>query len=186
MTRNNSFIFNNSPLIATIASSHVATSPATLAEIDALYPKAVPEALMEKEYERIAYALSRPDTESNILESDREMFSIEQLHKLQDLLQTKIPSEFRAKVPAVKSELRKYIDDDYGMTEHVKLIVQYILHLLEYEYEEMKNIKDSTFRGYIGLLNKHLFKKIENLADVQELEGILSQIRSISLLLRIS
>ncbi len=170
MTRNNSFIFNNSPLIATIASSHVATSPATLAEIDALYPKAVPDALMEKEYERIAYALSRPDTESNILESDREIFSIEQLHKLQDLLQTKIPSEFRAKVPAVKSELRKYIDDDYGMTEHVKLIVQYILHLLEYDYEKMKNIKDSTFRGYIGLLNKHLFKKIENLADVQEHE----------------
>ena len=169
MTRNNSFIFNNSPLVTTIASSHVVTSPATLAEIDALYPDTVPDALMEKEYKRIAYALSRPDSESNILESDREVFSIEQLYKLQDLLQTKIPSEFRAKVPAVKSELRKYINDD-GMTEHVKLIVQYILHLLEYDYEEMKNIKDSTFKGYIGLLDKHLFKKVEDLANVQEHE----------------
>jgi hypothetical protein len=169
MTRNNSFIFNNSPLVATIASSHVLTSPATLAEIDALYPNAVPDGLMEKEYKRIAYALSRPDTESNILESDRDVFSIEQLYKLQDLLQTKIPSEFRTKVPAVKSELLKYINDD-EMTEHVKLIVQYILHLLEYDYEEMKNIKDSTFKGYIGLLDKHLFKKIEDLADVQEHE----------------
>jgi len=169
MTRNNNFIFNNSPLVATIASSHVVTSPATLAEIDALYPGAVPDGLMEKEYKRIAYALSRPDSESNILESDREIFSIEQLYKLQDLLQTKIPSEFRAKVSVVKSELRKYIDDD-GMTEHVKLIVQYILHLLEYDYEEVKNIKDSTFKGYIGLLDKHLFKKIEDLADVQEHE----------------
>jgi integrase len=84
-------------------------------------------------------------------------------------LQTKIPSEFRTKVPAVKSELLKYINDD-EMTEHVKLIVQYILHLLEYDYEEMKNIKDSTFKGYIGLLDKHLFKKIEDLADVQEHE----------------
>ena len=169
MTRNNSFIFNNSPLVATIASSNVATSPATLAEIDALYPDTVPDGLMEKEYKRIAYALSRPDSESNVLESDREIFSIEQLYKLQDLLQTKIPSEFRAKVPAVKSELRKYIDDD-EMTEHVKLIVQYILHLLEHDYEDMKNIKESTFKGYIGLLDKHLFKKIEDLADVQEHE----------------
>lgn len=169
MTRNNSFIFNNSPLVATIASSHVATSPVTLAEIDALYPNTVPDGLMEKEYKRISYALNRPDLENNTLESGREVFSIEQLYKLQDLLQTKIPSEFRAKVPAVKSELRKYINDD-GMTDHVKLIVQYILHLLEHDYKKMKNIKESTFKGYIGLLDKHLFRKIEDLADVQEHE----------------
>ena len=169
MTKNNSFIFNNSPLFATIASSHVATSPATLAEIDALYPDTVPNALMEQEYKRIAYAMSRPDSESNTLESDREIFSIEQLYKLDDLLHTKRPSEFRAKVPAVKSELRKYINDD-EITEHVKLIVQYILHLLENDYEKEKNIKESTFKGYIGLLDKHLFKKVEDLANVQEHE----------------
>lgn len=169
MSKNNNFIFNGSPFIATIVLSHIATSPTTLAEINALYPNIVPDELMQKEYKRIAYALSRPDSESNVLESDREIFSIEQLHKLQDLLQTKIQSEFRTKIPATKNELKKYIDNN-EVTEHIKLIVKYILHLLEFDYEKVKNINYSTFKSYIRLLDKHLFKKIEDLANVQEYE----------------
>jgi len=168
MTGMNNRLFYNSPLHMTIMSSPSATSPTTLAEVEALYPGSVPKHLMEVESNRIKAALSRPDSEDGVLESDRELFSIEEFGKLQELIKSKTRSEARAKITAAKSELKKYLRDT-KVSNHIRLIASYLLYLLE-RYDHKEKMALGTLKGYIGLLNKHLFLKVENLSIIQSHE----------------
>lgn len=176
MTRVNGYVFHNSPLAATLASNRNVASPVTLSELNALFPNKISDEHLHKEAQRVLQAISRPDMEDVVLESERELFSIEEFTKLQDLLKTKTSSEFRLKVVTVKSELNKYIDDSV-VSDHVKLIAKYILYLFD-RYEKKAKMAASTIKNYIGLLNKHLFSKVEDLSNVQshELNEILFEL----------
>ncbi len=63
----------------------------------------------------------------------------------------------------------------------MKLIAKYILYLLD-RYEKKAKMAASTVKNYIGLLNKHLFSKVEDLSNVQthELNEILSELERLS------
>lgn len=180
MTRVNSYVFHSSPLAVTLASNRNVASPVTLSELNTLFPNKISDEHLHKEAQRVLQAISRPDMEDVVLESERELFSIEEFVKLQDLLKTKTSSEFRLKVVAVKNELNKYIDDPV-VSDHVKLIAKYILYLLD-RYEKKAKMAASTIKNYIGLLNKHLFSKVEDLGNVQthELNAILSELERLS------
>lgn len=165
----------NSPLYMTIASGRRVTSPSTLSEMDILYPGIIPYELMEAEKQRVLHALSRPDSDEEPIESERDIFSIMDLEKLQILLKSKV-SDFRPRIKTAKNELIKLAEDE-SVSEHVRLIVSYILYLLE-RVENRKKIAITTFKGYIGILNNHLFKNVEDLNQVQahELDTILTNL----------
>lgn len=165
MTGMNLELLHNSPIHTALATTRNTTSADTLSDINALHPNCVPEHLMNMEAKRVLHALSRPEVEETILESDAELFSIEQFTKLQELLRTKTSSEFRSGVTVTKNELEKYIKDKH-VSQHIKLIASYILYLLK-RYEKKQKMAASTVKNYIGLLNKHLFHRVEDLSNVQ-------------------
>ena len=176
MTGVNATLFKSSPLYTTLLHSGNAISPLTLAELDALYPGYVPSNLIEEEKKRILRSLERPESDEDTKESESELFSIRQLPKLQKLLKTKSVFEFRRKIKGAKSELKKLIESDEA-TEHIKLICSYILYLLE-RFEKKEKMAASTVKGYVGLLEKHLFSKVEDLSAVEtyEINDILSKL----------
>ncbi len=176
MTGINTTLFKSSPLYTTLLHSGNAISPLTLAEMNALHPYCVPSNLMEKEKKRILRSLERPERDEDTKESESELFSIRQLPKLQKLLKTKSVSEFRRKIKGAKSELKKLIESDEA-TEHIQLICSYILYLLE-RFEKKEKMAASTVKGYVGLLEKHLFSKVEDLNAVEtyEINDILSKL----------
>ena len=176
MTGINLKLFSISPMEVAITSSRSIAPSITLAELNVQYPECISKTLMETENKRVLHALQRPDKDDEMLESEAELFSIEQFMKLDELLKIKKTSEFRTKVKAVKSELQKYIDNKES-SKHVRLIAVYVMYLLN-RYENKEKMAASTFKNYIGLLNKHLFTKVEDLSNVQshELDVILSNL----------
>jgi len=88
MTGMNLMLLQTSPIRTTLLTARNGASPMTLSEIKALYPNSVPESLMKKEVQRVLQAMSRPEQEENILESESELFSIEQFEKLPAHLQS--------------------------------------------------------------------------------------------------
>lgn len=172
----NATLLESSPLCATLSHNNNTTSPLTLAELDVLHPYCVPHALLERERKRIFRALARPDRDEDAYEGEAEIFSIKQLPKLQELLKTKTDSEFRRKIKGVRSELQKLLDDD-NVSDHIKLICNYILYLLS-RFEKREKMAASTLKDYVGLLEKHLFSKVEDLSSIEtyEINEILSNL----------
>jgi len=81
----------------------------TLSEIDAIYPGSVPDHLMDRERQWIRQAMSRPEQEEEVLESESNPFSIEQCVKLQELLKSRGSSAFRKRLNAAMKEMEKII-----------------------------------------------------------------------------
>jgi len=169
-------LFSMSSMEVAITSSRSVAPSITLAELNVQYPECISKRLMETENKRVLHALQRPDKDDETLESEAELFSIEQFMKLDELLRIKKTSEFRTKVNATINELQKYIDNKES-SEHLRLIAVYIMYLLK-RYKNKEKMAASTFKNYIGLLNKHLFTKVEDLSNVQshELDVILSDL----------
>ena len=174
MTARNIEVLSSSPVQAVIAYDRTVVSKLTLSEVYKLHPNRVPEHLLSQEVERVLFALQRPDTDKESSENEAKTFTIKDLEKLQELMKIKTASEFRIKISGVKSELSKYLADPESLT-HGKLIVHYILHLLD-RVEKRNKIAISTFKGYLGILDKHLFSKVEDLGMLQpsELDAIIS------------
>lgn len=167
LTRNFS-VLSSSPAQAVIAYDRNAVSKLTISELNVLHPNKVPEHLLIQELERVLYAQKRPDYDKESSENEASTFSIKDLDKLQELLKIKTTSEFRKKIGIVKNELLKY-EADSESTVHGKLIVSYIAWLLE-RVEQRNKMAVSTFKGYIGLLEKHLFTNVEDLSQLQPSE----------------
>ena len=168
MTARNIEVLSSSPAQAVMAYDRTVVSKLTLSEVKVLHPNRVPDHLLDQEVERILFAQERPDTDKESSENEAKSFTIKDLERLQELMKIKIASEFRKKIPGVKSELSKYLTDSESII-HGKLIVHYVLYLLD-RVEKRNKIAISTFKGYIGILDKHLFSKVEDLGMLQPSE----------------
>ncbi len=177
LTGNNAALRYSSPLKVSLSSNRNILSMLTLSELDVLYPNIVPRHLLEVEIQRVLSAKRRPEIDDDSSESEGATFSLEELSKLDDLLKTKNPSDFRKKISSVMYELDSYLNSDLS-SEHGNLIVMYVRYLLE-RVDGRNKIAISTFKGYLGLLKKHLFNSIEDLSRVQthELNQILSKLK---------
>ena len=176
MTARNLAILSSSPLQAVIAYDRTILSKMTISELNFLHPNKVPVYLLINEMKRLRYVKKRASIDKESDENEANLFSIKDLDKLQDLLKTKVASEFHKKIEVVKNELLKYkVNPD--STAHGKLIVDYIIWLLE-RAKKRKKMAISTFKGYIGLLQKHLFSKVEDLSQLQpnELDTIIDSL----------
>jgi hypothetical protein len=58
------------------------------------------------------------------------------------------------------NELNKYLKS-ITCKEHDKLIVEYVLYLIS-RTDSGNTIRISTFKNYLGSLDKHLFRKIND------------------------
>lgn len=173
MITRNLAVLSSTPAQAVIAYDRTAVSKLTISELNVLHPNKVPEHLLVQEVERVLYAKKRPDYDKESDENEASAFNLKDLDKLQDLLKTKTNSEFRKKIDAVKNELLKYQADP----DHGKLITSYILWLLD-RVEKRNKMAVSTFKDYIGLLQRHLFSSVEDLSKLQpsELDKIIDSL----------
>ena len=176
LTGKNIALRKSSPLDVLLSSNGNILSMLTLSELNVMHPDVVPSHLFETEIERVLNAMSRPEVDDESGESEGGTFRLVDRNKFFDLLRTKTPSEFRKKVPSAKHELDTFLASE-ECSDHGRLIVLYILYLLE-RVDGKSKIEISTFKGYIGLLNKHLFNKVEDLSKVQthELNQIISNL----------
>jgi integrase len=173
MLNQNSLLYESTPFHAIMKTTRNIFSSITLAEIDYMYPGKVPDHLSVQEKERINHSLQRPEVD---IEDDepQQSFTMKDFIHLEELLKIK-PTEkqvFLKKASVVVAELEKYIHDK-NSTVHGKFISKFILHLL-LRTTSKSGIRISTFKGYIGLLNKHIFSKIKDISNLQnhELESI--------------
>ncbi len=173
MLNQNAILHDTSPVHTVINTTRNTLSPLNISEIDHMYPGTVPKHLMAAEEERIKQSLKRPINDEE--EEDEEvlelpLFTLKDFEKLEIL--RKIPftekTKFTKHIDPVKLELESYLESS-DCTQHSEMIIEYVLYLLS-RIDIKHEIRISTFKGYLGLLDKHLFHKILNLNDIQSHE----------------
>lgn len=176
MTARNIAVLHSSPVKAVVSYDRTSVSKLTISEVNVLYPNSVPKHLLEQETERVFFALKRPNVDRESSENESESFTIKDLEKLQEMMKIQTASEFRKKIPGVKRELNSYLSSPESTT-HGKFIVEYSLNLLD-RVENRNKLAISTFKGYLGILDKHLFSKVEDLGMLQssELDAIIGSL----------
>lgn len=178
-------IFKNCVLYTSIYTKKIGTVPLTLSEVDALYPNKIPIHLMQIENEIIQHASSLKiveEDEKDIIDTFHHIedtisgFDIYELYELMNFLNTKSTIIPQTQINKIIRELDMHIS--LYKDVHTSLCIQYILYLIGL----MKNqkLRASSVRGYIRVLNKHLFKPIECLQKIQayEIESILKNLYS--------
>ncbi len=172
------------PLIATLMTSRNILSPLTLSEVELYFPGSVPENLMSLEHKRIEAAKHSPQRNEEDEDSmEISFFTLQDFEKLDKF--RKIPtakkSEFVRALPGVKKELYNYIENDEQYSAHGRLIIEYVLYLLDLfdkTAESRRTISISTFKDYLGKLDKHLFRNVSDLTSMQshELQTIIDRL----------
>ena len=170
MLGQNACIYDTTPIHTVLKTSRNVISKLNISEINHLYPGAVPPHLLELEDTHIEKSLKRPSIDDIDEESEPSFFSLQEFEQLETL--RKIPLHektlFMKQIPKTITELDTYLKSQC-CNKHHQYIVQYIMFLIE-RTEKKHEIRMSTFKGYLGLLDKHLFKKVSNLEDIQEYE----------------
>lgn len=164
------YLFSTSPLELTCKAKVVPTVELTLSEVDALYPGIVPPEMMEVEKKRIStiFAKNKVMPETGKAEDFEE--DIADMEFLMALLRKKGNQATQDEIRDAQKEIEEYLD--YNRSMHSELIYVYILYLLNFLYH--RKLKLSTVKNYITSLNKHLFRNIKDLSDIQthELQSI--------------
>jgi len=168
MASQNYILMKSSPIVTTLVTSRKIMSQTTIAEVNSLYPSAVPQHLINIEEKRIANALDRTkdlNDENDFIDS---AFNLEEFDYFDELLKTKNDSNFMKKLEPTKRELLQYKDSKTAEM-HGILISKYIAYLLETINgdKKIRKIAIKTFRNYYSLVKKHLFNNIEDLSSVQ-------------------
>jgi len=162
------YIFQSSPLEATLNFRTMQTVELTLKEIDTLFPGTVPALLMEKEEQRIFETFNKRkdivykevdfSLHTDILDLEALVILLRHKKKLTVTL-----------IDDVILELETYrqIHD----AAHAKLIYDYIIYLLNrLKSHGSDKIKHKTFKNNVWILNNYIFRTIENLEDIKDYE----------------
>jgi len=168
MASQNYILMKSSPIVTTLATSRKIMSQTTIAEVNSLYPSAIPQHLIKIEEKRIANALDRTkelNDENDFIDS---AFNLEEFNYFYELLKTKNSSAFMKKLEPTKRELLQY-ENSKTAEMHGILISKYIAYLLETINgdKKIRKIAITTFKNYYSLVKKHLFNNIEDLSSVQ-------------------
>ena len=172
------------PLIATLMTNRSILSPLTLSEVELLFPGSVPENLMSLEHKHIEAVKHSPQRE----EEDEDImalshFTLQDFDRLDNFRKnsTTKKSKIAHMLSGVKKELHRYLENDKLNSEHGKLIIEYVLYLLgliDNTVETERKINFSTFKDYLGKLDKHLFRNVSDLTTMQphELQAIIDRL----------
>lgn len=162
------YMYLNSPFALTLRTGSVTPVQLSLADIEAMFPGTVSKELMKDEMKRIKSALGRPI----MLDIEDEMdwqiitFDIYELDELVSLLRYKDNMPPKELVENALFELRQELKASDSL--HLNMIYKYLIYLID--LLKRKRIQLSTAKNYIWLLNKHLFRMIEDFYDIKEYE----------------
>lgn len=163
------YMYLSAPLNLTFSTGIVVPVQLTLADIEAIFPGIVPQKLKEEEDKRIQLAFKRP-SDLNDLEDeinwDIITFDIYELDELIVLLRYKDNMPTKEILKNALYELWQALK--HNSSQHLEMIYKYLIYLIN--LVEQKRIRLSTAKNYIWLLNKHLFRMIEDFFDIKEHE----------------
>lgn len=173
--KDTSFMINNSVLEIGVFSKKINTVKLTINEVDKIAPNTVPMHLLKVEEsifnKKNKYDYEEEDEKDTLKYNEKEEdkisgFQIEELYELMLFLKSKENKVSKKVIDKILKETDLYLKID--QTKHYKICVEYIRYLLELIKE--RKLRASTVRGYIGILNNHIFKRIENLDNIQSFE----------------
>lgn len=162
------YMYQTSPLNLTVRTGVVTSVPISLAEIESLLPGSVRPELMIEERKRIESSTARLQ---QVDENDEEswQFITFDIYDMDDLIKLlRHPDNIPPKgfVQDAMFELRQAFK--VSKSNHLKMISQYLLYLIN--LLDNNKIRLSTLKGYVWLLNKHLFRMIEDFENIKQHE----------------
>jgi len=169
----NFYLFYSSPLKLTLESKIVSSVPLTLNEVDSIFPNQNILSAKQQEIEsvRIEQVFKRREVvekeskekSKKAVKEESTSYAMMDIESLSELLRTKGTKYTTLKVEECISEIKTYLDNTSILHDH--LLFGYVLYLLEFLLR--RKLALSTVKTYLGLLNKHLFQMVDNLADIK-------------------
>lgn len=173
LARQNYYIFNSSSIETSIINRNISSVYLSLSEVNKLFPNKIDNNILEAEKSKLTIVQKKANG-INSKNSNQKSYLLRDFEELSNLLKSKTFEN--SKISKTKTELTLYLKRE--PTLHNKLQLSYILDLLE--KLEKKELRFSSFQGYVYLINKHLFSMVENLADIQyaEFQNILNRLEA--------
>ena len=178
----NFYLFYSSPLELTIKAKIVPTVPLTLTEIEKVFPHEELLSLRQKDAEkfRIERVFQRREVlieerkkqekikkrKSKKEEDESASYGMMDVESLAFLLRIKGTQFSKQNVEDAINEIEDYLQNT--QTLHDQILFKYVLYMLHFLYH--RKLALSTVKNYLGLLNKHLFKMVEDLSNIKQHE----------------
>ena len=177
----NFYLFHSSPVKLTIQAKIVPTVPLTLTEIEELYPhenllspkqKGAEKLRIERVFKRREALIKEREKQKNTQkkkykkEEESASYGLMDVESLALLLRIKGTQFSKESVEDAINEIEDYLQNTETIHDH--LLFEYVLYMLNFLL--YRKLALSTVKNYLGILNKHLFKMVENLSDIKQHE----------------
>lgn len=179
MINRNYYLLTSSSLKLTLNAKIENTVKLTISELNKIYPNRVPNHLLEIENEQIKIIFEKNDKYIDKEDNLKSCIDIREIEELDEFLKQKnnTPS-IKLTQNAIRS-IQSYIKMN-EKNESYKIILTYILSLIN--KLEKRKLRLSTVKNYIGILNKHIFTKFEDLCNIKnnEVDNFIQRIDSLN------
>lgn len=175
LAKENYYIFNKSPLEASLINKNLISVNLSLAEINRLYPNLLDEEWLKDEEKRIHEVVRKSNyLIKEITSTINSKVNIYDLEDLLKLLRANKDISLNKQIEAANKEVKYFLKNNNN--SHNNIYCNYLLDLLQ--SLSNKTIRLSTFINYFWIVNKHVFNMIENLSNIQysEIQAIISRI----------
>lgn len=179
MINRNYYLLTSSSLNLTLNAKIENTVKLTISELNKIYPNRVPKHLVEIENEQIKIIFEKNDKYIDNENNQKSCIDIRELEELDEFLKQKDNTPNIKLTQNAIGSIQSYIKMNDN-NESYKIILTYILSLLN--KLEKRKLRLSTVKNYIGILNKHIFTKFEDLCNIKnnEIDTFIQRIDSLN------
>lgn len=179
MINRNYYLLTSSSLNLTLNAKIENTVKLTISELNKIYPNRVPKHLVEIENEQIKIIFEKNDKYIDNENNQKSCIDIRELEELDEFLKQKDNTPNIKLTQNAIGSIQSYIKMNNN-NESYKIILTYILSLLN--KLEKRKLRLSTVKNYIGILNKHIFTKFEDLCNIKnnEIDTFIQRIDSLN------
>jgi len=170
----NFHLFYSSPLELTLKAKIISTVPLTLTELENLFSQEQLLSLQQQEAEKLRIKsvfekreiIRRNQVVSNKKKEKLASYGMMDIEALAHLLRIKGSQFSKQEVEDAIDEIEQYLKSTEQLHDH--LLFDYVLYMLNFLLH--RKLALSTVKNYLGLLNKHLFKMVEDLSNIKQHE----------------
>ena len=179
MINRNYYLLTSSSLKLTLNAKIENTVKLTISELNKIYPNRVPKHLLEIEEEQIKIIFEKNDKYNDNEDNQESCIDIREIEELDEFLKQKDNTPSTKLTQNVIKSIQSYIKMN-EKNESYKIILTYILSLIN--KLEKRKLRLSTVKNYIGILNKHIFTKFEDLYNIKnnEIDNFIQRIDSLN------
>ena len=167
MTNRNYYLLSTSSLKLTLDAKIENTVKLTISELSYLYPNKIPEHLLKIEQEQIKILFEKDVGISDNNMSSVSCIDIREIEELDMLLKQKGNIVSTKAVKETINAITNYIKKNENNNSY-KIILSYLLYTIQ--RLEKRTLRLSTVKNYIGILNKHIFTRFEDLLNIKTTE----------------